>query len=125
MPLTAVAEISNVKPGATRTDRGRGVETQLGRPEGSVRQPGFLMPQDRSASFALLLLRVLIGIVFVVHGAQKLFVLGLPRFAMMLTQMGVPLPPVAAVLVTLVELVGGVLLIFGLFARPVGHPDRG
>jgi putative oxidoreductase len=64
------------------------------------------------------MLRGVVGVVFVVHGGQKLFVTGLPRFAEMLTQLGVPMPPVAAVVVALVECVGGVLLILGLFTRP-------
>jgi putative oxidoreductase len=76
------------------------------------------MHQNRSASSGLLILRVMVGAVFVVHGGQKLLVTGLPRFAEMLTQLGVPMPPVAAVVVALAECVGGVLLILGLFARP-------
>ncbi len=76
------------------------------------------MPQHRSASLGLLLLRAVVGVVFVIHGGQKLFVFGLPRFADGLARMGVPAPSVAAVVVTLVEFVGGALLVFGLFARP-------
>ncbi len=75
------------------------------------------MRQNASASLGLLLLRVMVGIVFVIHGGQKLFAVGLPRFAESLTHMGVPAPSVAAVVVTLVEFVGGALLIVGLFAR--------
>jgi putative oxidoreductase len=74
--------------------------------------------QSRSASLGLLILRVVVGGVFVIHGAQKLFVMGLPGFAGMLTQIGVPLPNVAAVVVALVEFVGGGLLVIGLFTRP-------
>jgi len=73
---------------------------------------------SRSTSLGLLILRVVVGCVFVIHGAQKLFVMGLPGFAGMLTQMGVPLPNVAAVVVALVEFVGGALLVLGLFTRP-------
>lgn len=73
---------------------------------------------NRSASLGLLILRVVVGCVFVIHGAQKLFVMGLPGFAGMLTQIGVPLPNVAAVVVALVEFVGGALLVIGLFTRP-------
>lgn len=76
------------------------------------------MRDNGSASLGLLLLRVMVGLVFVIHGGQKLFVFGLPRFASSLAQMGVPAPPAAAVVVTLVEFVGGALLIVGLFARP-------
>jgi len=74
--------------------------------------------ESRSATIGLLILRLTIGAVFVIHGGQKLFVAGLPRVALMMSQLSVPVPPVAAVIVTLVEFVGGALLILGLFARP-------
>jgi putative oxidoreductase len=75
--------------------------------------------KNRSASWGLLILRVVVGAVFVMHGGQKLFVTGLPGFAGMVMQLGIPLPNAAAVVVALVEFVGGALLIAGLFARPV------
>ena len=77
----------------------------------------FTMHQNRPASLGLLMLRIMAGVVFVVHGGQKLFLIGLPGFAVSLAQLGIPAPPVAAVIVTLVEFVGGALLIIGLFAR--------
>jgi putative oxidoreductase len=76
------------------------------------------MPSSRSTSLGLFVLRLTAGIVFLMHGGQKLVEGGLPRFAVMLTQLHIPLPAVAAVLVALVEFVGGVLLVLGLFARP-------
>ena len=50
------------------------------------------------------------------HGLQKL--LGGPaNFGAFLLQLGVPAPTLTAYVVTLVELVGGILLILGLFSR--------
>lgn len=78
------------------------------------------MKIDRAGDTGLLILRVVVGLVFFMHGGQKLFVQGLPGVAAFMLRLGVPLPPVAAVFITLLELVGGALLIVGLFARAVG-----
>lgn len=75
------------------------------------------MQQSRTASLGLLVLRIVVGVIFAIHGAQKLFTGMLPDFAAYLTRMGIPLPDVAAVLVAFVEFGGGILLIFGLFTR--------
>jgi putative oxidoreductase len=65
----------------------------------------------------LTVLRVVVGIVFFVHGYEKLFKMGFHGVAGMFGHMGIPLPAVSAVIVTLVELVGGILLITGLATR--------
>jgi putative oxidoreductase len=76
------------------------------------------MTQNRFSNLGLLVLRLTVGVIFAIHGGQKLFTGGLPRFGEMLTRLHVPAPSVAAVLVALVEFAGGVLLVLGLFARP-------
>ncbi len=75
------------------------------------------MSTGRTTDAGLLVLRVILGAVFIMHGGQKLFVIGLPAVARMMYGLGIPLPNVAAVVVTLVEFVGGALIIIGLFAR--------
>ncbi len=68
-------------------------------------------------SCGLTVLRITVGIVFLFHGYQKLFHMGFHGVAGMFGHMGIPLPFVSAVLVTLVEFVGGILLIAGLGTR--------
>ncbi len=76
------------------------------------------MAYNRFENAGLLVLRLTAGVIFALHGGQKLFTGGLPRFAELLTRLHVPAPPMAAVLVALVEFAGGVLLVTGLFVRP-------
>lgn len=73
-------------------------------------------------SFGLLVLRVGLGIVFAMHGWQKLFQMGIPGVAGFFGMLGVPAPEMAAVVVSLVELVGGMALVIGLFTRWVAIP---
>ncbi len=62
-------------------------------------------------------LRVVVGVVFLAHGWQKLFVLGFASVAGKMQQLGMPLPMPSAVVVTLVEFLGGLGLVLGLRAR--------
>ena len=72
--------------------------------------------------WGLTILRVVVGIVFFVHGLQKLFLMGFGGVAGMMDGLGVPAPGLFAVILTLVELLGGLALILGLFTRVVAIP---
>lgn len=67
----------------------------------------------------LLVLRIALGVVFVMHGWQKLAVYGISGVAGGFGQMGFPLPTANAVLITAVELVGGMMLLAGAGTRIV------
>lgn len=72
---------------------------------------------SRRVDTGLLVLRVAIGIVFLVHGGQKLFVFGFGGVSGAFGNMGVPLPAFTGPLTALVEFLAGGALIIGLFAR--------
>ena len=75
-------------------------------------------PAPLHTDWGLAVLRVVVGFTFFMHGWQKLFQFGIPGVTNAFTQMGVPLPGVTAPLVSVLELVGGALLLVGLVTRP-------
>jgi putative oxidoreductase len=72
-------------------------------------------------SWAVVPLRVVVGIGFVVHGYAKLS-RGPAGFAKLLDQIGVPLPLPTAWAVTSIELLGGLALIAGIGVLLVSLP---
>lgn len=72
----------------------------------------------RFAPHAPVVVRVIVGAVFVAYGWQKLTVMGPAAFGSnMLGELGLPAPVVLGHLVTWLEVVGGLLLIAGLLTR--------
>lgn len=75
--------------------------------------------RSTSTSLGLTALRIVLGVVFIAHGAQKLSQ-GMPSVVQGFSGMGVPLADVAAPVVVGLELVGGAFLVLGGATRVVG-----
>ncbi len=74
-------------------------------------------PAAQRAARGILIARVVVGVVFLAHGIQKAFIFGYPGTRRAFTHMGVPIPPVTAAVVMVVELVCGLALVLGFFTR--------
>jgi putative oxidoreductase len=72
--------------------------------------------------YGLTLIRAIVGIVFLAHGYQKLFTVGIGGIAAGMGQIGLPLPYVSATLLSLTEFLGGLALILGLGTRLAAAP---
>ncbi len=73
------------------------------------------MIDARTASLGALLLRVSLGLMFIAHALLKYFVFTLPGTAQFFIAIGFPGP--LAYVVFAAELVGGVMLVLGVYAR--------
>ncbi|HLV24828.1 MAG TPA: DoxX family protein [Gemmatimonadales bacterium] len=83
----------------------------------SIRKLISARPTESQLGIALALLRVVVGVVFVAHGAQKLFVYGPEMVGQGFSQLGLPLPELTAYLVSLAEFGGGMMLVAGILTR--------
>lgn len=75
---------------------------------------------DTLQDLAILLARIGVGLVFVFHGWQKFFTLGLGRVGEQFAGFGVPQPYVTAAIIAGVELIAGAALIAGILTPLAG-----
>lgn len=75
-------------------------------------------PSPRLQDATILLARLVVGGLFIAHGAQKFFQWGIGGTATSFAQMGIPLPGVSAWTAALIETAGGLALVLGV-ALPV------
>ena len=73
--------------------------------------------RTQTQPWGLTVLRIVTGVIFLMHAWQKLAIFSIPGFTGFLAQAGVPAPGSAAVVVIAVELIGGVALVLGLGTR--------
>lgn len=77
------------------------------------------MRRSPNPDLGLAILRVVIGVIFVAHGAPKLFGGGEAALAGFLSSLGFPAPALFAWVVTVLEFFGGIALVLGFLVTPV------
>lgn len=68
---------------------------------------------------ALLISRVLLGVILIAHGWDKFFITGLEGISGYFDSIGVPAASIAAPVVGAIELIGGIMILLGAFTRIV------
>jgi putative oxidoreductase len=76
------------------------------------------MDKGLNPELGLALLRVVLGVIFISHGAPSLFG-GMEGQVAFFSSLGIPLPVVVAWSVKLLEFFGGIALLIGLLVTPV------
>ena len=76
------------------------------------------MQRGVNPDLGLAILRVVLAVIFIAHGAPRLFG-GVEGLAGFLGSLGVPLPVAVAWLITVLEFFGGLSLLVGFLVTPV------
>lgn len=79
-----------------------------------------LKPAPEQVDLAMTIIRVVVGLAFFLHGWQKVFTLGFGGVGGFFGSIGIPAAGFFAVVVSLLELLGGLALILGIATRLVG-----
>ncbi|MFH1395605.1 MAG: DoxX family protein [Candidatus Omnitrophota bacterium] len=79
------------------------------------------MKKQNSFDFSMFAVRLIIGAIFTIYGAQKLFGMfggvGIEATSKIVEALGVPNPYIFAVIWSAVEFIGGIFLVLGILAR--------
>ncbi len=79
------------------------------------------MERDNAFNLAMLMLRIIVGSIFVVHGAQKMFGMfggiGIEGMTKMVEGLGFSNPHILALVWAGIEFIGGIFLVLGISAR--------
>lgn len=75
------------------------------------------MKNGMNPELGLAILRIVLGVIFIAHGLPKLTG-GVEGTAQFFGQLGIPAPVIAAWFIALLETLGGITLVIGLFVTP-------
>ena len=73
-------------------------------------------------AWGIAIIRISIGLTFIMHGGQKLFIHRMDKVTMMMTANGLPVPRLCAILVSTAEFFGGIALVAGFYTRLAAAP---
>lgn len=72
---------------------------------------------NRQIDVGLLIVRLVVGGLFIAHGAQKIFVFGMAGVSSGFAHMGIPMAGFVGPFIALVEFLAGIALVVGLLTR--------